>query len=52
MFAYRTTPRIGHLVIDGQFENSTQLLLYTSVDPTTGRINWQWGPGARLRLFE
>jgi hypothetical protein len=52
MFAYRAIPRIGWLMIDGQFENSANLRLYTSVDSTTGRMYWQWGPGARLRFFE
>jgi hypothetical protein len=52
MFAYHSIPRIGRLMIDGQFENGANLLLYTSADPTSGQIYWQWGPGARLRFFE
>jgi len=52
MFAYRTLPRIGWLMIDGQFENGTKQLLYTGTDLTNGRTDWLWGPGARLRFFE
>lgn len=52
MFAYPSVPRPGWLIIDGAFENGTHALLYSGMDPTTGRANWLWGPGARLRFFE
>jgi CubicO group peptidase (beta-lactamase class C family) len=52
MFVYRSIPRSGWLMIYGQFEDGANPLLYTGADPTTGQMYRQWGPGARLRLFE
>jgi hypothetical protein len=52
MFVYGAIPRSGWVVIHGQFEQGATSLLYTSADPLTGQMYRQWGPGARLRLFE
>jgi hypothetical protein len=52
MFVYGAIPRSGWVVIHGQFEHGVPALLYTSADPLTGQMYRQWGPGARLRLFE
>ncbi|HMN30032.1 MAG TPA: hypothetical protein PKE45_17905 [Caldilineaceae bacterium] len=52
MFAFLSVPRIGQPVIDGRFEDGTNLLLYASSDPTSRQLYWRSGPGARLRFFE
>jgi hypothetical protein len=52
MFVYSSIPRSGWLMVHGQFENGASALLYTGADPTTGQMYRQWGPAARLRLFE
>lgn len=52
MFIYPVIPRTGWLMIQGQFENGENLLLYTGADPATGQMYREWGPGARLRLLE
>jgi len=52
MFAYHAVPRMGWIMIHGQFENSAHQLFYSGIDLASGQTNWQWGPGARLRMFE
>ncbi|MFN8465612.1 MAG: HTTM domain-containing protein [Caldilineaceae bacterium] len=52
MFVYPVIPRAGWLMVNGQFEDGAEALLYSGADPATGAVYRLWGPDARLRLLE